>query len=374
MNRWASNLYRKQGKEKGIDEKTIEKSLKQAHILQDNGFPAILTLNHLAFHTGIKYHWLRKIVSRDIDPYRTFAISKRSGGKRYINIPNKHLMTLQRWVDQHILSQLSVSPYSYAFSQGQSIVDCAQQHLGCNWIIKIDLRHFFESLSEIQVYHVFSDIGYDNLISFEMARLCTKVTRLSSNKYKNKRWVSHFESPIEDYNDKRVGHLPQGAPTSPKLSNIIIKDLDLEINKIAAKNDLSFTRYADDITFSINSDQFSRKKGVGIINSIYSLLPKYGVRPNPQKAKIIPPGARKIVLGLLVDTNKVRLSRSFRRKLECHFYHCNKDPLAHATSRGFNSIIGLKNYIKGLIAYAEQVDSDYVSKLRNEYGNINWPI
>jgi len=374
MNRWASNLYSKQGKEKGIDEKTIERSLKQAHALQDKGFPAILTLSHLAFHTGIKHHYLRKIVSRDLNPYRTFPISKRSGGKRYINVPHQDLMKLQRWIDQHILSQLSDSPYSYAFRQGQSIVDCANQHLGCNWIIKIDLRHFFESLSEIQVYHVFSDIGYDSLISFEMARLCTKVTRSNSNKYKNKRWVSHLDSPIEDYNDTRVGHLPQGAPTSPKLSNIIVKNLDIEISKIAEKYNLAFTRYADDITFSIDSNKFTRKKGVDIINSVYSLLPKYGVRPNPQKAKIIPPGARKIVLGLLVDTDKVRLSRSFRKKLECHFYYCNKDPLIHANSRGFNSIIGLKNYVTGLIAYAEQVDSDYLNKLRNEYGTINWPI
>src|SRR5690554_584026 len=127
MNRWASNLYRKEGKDRGVDANTIEESLNQAHVLQDKGFPAILSLNHLAFHTGLPYQLLRDIVSRDVIPYRTFPISKRSGGKRYINVPHENVMSLQRWIDQHILSKLIDSPYSYAFRQGQSIVDCAKQ-------------------------------------------------------------------------------------------------------------------------------------------------------------------------------------------------------------------------------------------------------
>lgn len=374
MKRWASTPYRKRGKEKGIDVEVIERSLTQAHSLQDNDFPAVLTLGHLAKRTEVKYGFLRKVIGRKIEPYRTFRISKRSGGYRNICVPCPDLMKVHKWIDQFILSKLNASPYSYAFNKGQSIVDCAKQHLGCRWIIKIDVRHFFESLSEIQAYHVFLDCGYDKLIAFEMARLCTKVTRLDSKKYDNENWLSKNSSPIDYYDDPRIGYLPQGVPTSPKLSNKIVYELDYEIEEKAKKYDLAFTRYADDITLSTTSEGFNREKAVDVIQDVYSLFPKYGLRPNPQKAQIIPPGARKLVLGLLVDSDRVRLPKSFRRKIECHLYYCSKDPEGHAKRRDFNSVIGLKNYIKGLMAYVEQVEPEYKKELFDEYGEPDWPL
>ncbi|MGM0588695.1 MAG: reverse transcriptase family protein [Bacteroidota bacterium] len=374
MNRWPPIPYQKKGLLKGIDEQVIDNSLRQAHSLQGKNFPPLLTLGHLAFQTDVSYYFIRKVVARDINPYRTFSIKKRSGGRRYINVPEPKLMKVQKWIDQFILSKIEPSAYSYAFNEGKSIVECAEQHLQCRWLIKLDLRHFFESLSEIQAYHVFKNLGYDNLISFELARICTKVTRRSSKKYHNNYWLARNDSPIPDYYDPRIGHLPQGVPTSPKLSNIIVKELDNEIQSIANKHNLCFTRYADDITISTYSNSFNRNIAVEIIRKIYALFPKYGLRPNPQKAKIIPPGARKLVLGLLVDSNKVRLSKSFRKALECHLYFCAKDPIEHAKKRGFDSVLGLKNFITGKLAYTKQVDAHYHSKLLDEYGEIDWPI
>jgi len=265
------------------------------------------------------------------------------------------------------LSNVKDSPYSYAFKRGFSIVDCAQQHLGCTWLIKIDLRHFFESLSEIQAYHVFVDLGYSKLIAFEMARLCTKVLQPYARKYQKRRWRSWTSKnlPISDYRDKynRIGHLPQGVPTSPKLANLIVRDLDIEIAALANKFGLIYTRYADDMIFSTARKDFNRKLAKTFIYYVYKILPKYGLRPHPQKAQIIPPGSRKIVLGLLVDRNKVRLTKQFRYRLECHLYYCAKDPVTHAKIRRFNSILGLKNYVNGLLAYARQVDPEYVEKI-----------
>jgi RNA-directed DNA polymerase len=374
MTRWIPNLYRQEGIQRGIPETIIESSIQQANALQTAGLPAVLTLGHLAFHTDIPYSFLRNTVARKINPYRTFSIKKHSGGHRYINAPFQNLLKVQQWIDRFVLSKIPVSHYSYAFGQGQSIVVCAQQHLGCNWLVKIDLRHFFESLSEIQAYHVFCKAGYDHLISFEMARICTKVLPISSRKYNKSNWLSTKLSPIMAYNDKRIGYLPQGAPTSPKLSNAIVFNLDLEIAEAVEKLGLTFTRYADDIVLSTASKDFTREKGLHVIHTIYSILPKYGLRPNPQKAQIVPPGARKIVLGLLVDSSKVRLSRSFKNKLECHLHFSVKDPVGHAQKRGFHSVIGLKNYVMGLLAYARQVDPEYTEKLFKQIGIPEWPI
>jgi RNA-directed DNA polymerase len=374
MTRWTPILYQQEGIRRAVPEGIIESALQQAHILQRTGLPAVLTLGHLAFHTDVPYSFLRKTVARRINPYRTFAIRKRNGGFRYINAPFQPLLRTQQWIDKFVLSKVTVSPYSYAFSHGQSIIECAQQHLGCTWLVKIDLRHFFESLSEIQAYHVFSNLGYAHLVAFEMARLCTKVLRKDSKKYNKPNWISYKPSSIKEYGDRRIGHLPQGAPTSPKLSNAIVYNLDLEIAETVDKFGLTFTRYADDIALSTASKEFNREKGLEVIRTIYSILPKYGLRPNPQKAQISPPGARKIVLGLLVDSQKVRLSKVFRNKLECHLHFIAKDPLGHAQKRGFHSVLGLKNYVTGLLAYARQVDPQYVDNLLKQNATLEWPI
>jgi RNA-directed DNA polymerase len=375
MNRWVPNLYINEGKTRGISDNVIDSSLAQAHRLQDADLPPVLTLGHLAFHTDISYKWLRKIVSRQIDPYRTFYICKRSGGKRYISVPKPKLLKVQKWIDRFILSKGKDSPYSYAFKRGSSIIKCAEQHLGCKWLIKIDLRHFFESLSEIQTYRVFNEMGYGELLSFEMARLCTKVLPYNSRKYKKKRWNNWGKSLlIPDYSDSRVGHLPQGVPTSPKLANLIVSELDYKLSEIAKNFGLVYTRYADDMIFSTGINNFNRTKGYELVRQVYNILPKHGLRPHPQKVQIVPPGARKIVLGLLVDGPKITLTKLFRARLDCHLYYSSKDPIKHAEKRGFHSVMGLKNYVNGLMSYAKQVNPEYLEKITKKCGMPNWPI
>jgi len=377
MNRWAPHLYRQTGQRKGVPKAIIDESLSQANRVQDKGLPAILTLRHLAYQTNVPYRNLYQVISRDIDPYRTFSIRKRSGGWRHINVPQFGLLRVQKYIDHFILSKIADSRYSFAFTSKTSIKDCAYRHLGCKWLIKTDLRHFFESLSEIQAYRVFTEVSYNNLVSFELARLCTKVLPVTAKKYSKPNWrYSRHIFRYSFYKDQcnRIGHLPQGAPTSPRLSNLIVRGLDCEIAEVADEYHLTYTRYADDMTFSTGSSCFSKKKGCDFINKIYSLLPKYGLRPHPQKAQIVPPGARKIVLGLLVDGDKVRLTKHFRSNLECHLYYSVKDPISHATNRGFASVLGLKNYVNGLLAYANQIDPDYVNKISSDVGKPAWPI
>ena len=248
MNRWAPHLYRQSGKQKGVPKAIIDESLSQANLVQVKDLPAILTLGHLACQTNVPYKHLHEIVSRNIDPYRTFSIRKRSGGWRHINVPQFGLLGVQKYIDRFILSRIEVSPYSYAFKSETSIADCASKHLGCRWLMKIDLRHFFESLSEMQVYRVFAEASYNNLVSFELARLCTKVLSATAKKYSKANWKSGRPSWVDGnsyprysfYIDKykRIGHLPQGAPTSPRLSNLIVRKLDIEIAKVVESRGL----------------------------------------------------------------------------------------------------------------------------------------
>lgn len=396
MKRWSPNLFRIEGQTRHVSDDIVERSLAQANRLQEAGFPAILTLNHLAFITGVRYRFLRSIVSRKRDPYRTFTIRKRSGGKRFISVPQDDLLQVQRWIHRHILGHVPDSPQSYAFAKGSTIIACAEQHLGCEWLIKIDLANFFESLSEIQVYRVFRGLGYSPLVAFELARLCTRVLPTEAARYKRPRWTLRSEWKLEEssappietdgtttvsvptsttkqytiarYSDRRIGHLPQGAPTSPRLANLIVRALDRELAELASSYKLTFTRYADDLTFSTCDRHFGRVRAQEFIRRVFGCLPKYGLRPHPQKVKVVPPGARKVILGLLVDRSRVRLTKDFVTALECHLYYCKKDVVAHAQRRNFASVGACVNHVNGLMSYAQQVDPLRSEKLEQKYG------
>lgn len=384
MNTWAPHLYSAEGVRKGISPEVIETSLKIANSQISRGFPPILSLGHLSFHTGVSFKILRSYVSRKCDPYRHFSIKKKSGGKRHICVPEDNLLRVQRWIDRNVLSAAQPSSSSYAYHRGRTIYECAQQHCGCIWMIKIDMSHFFESLSEIQAYRVFLEIGYSQLVSFELARICTRVyphfliEKDMIRRYRQKCWINNKEVDlkmrIKEYNFKEIGHLPQGAPTSPKLSNLIVKSLDEKLIKLAADSKLTYTRYADDMLFSTADKRFDKAQARAFIKAAFRILPAHGLRPNLQKTNILSPGARKLMLGTLVDTEKPRLTKVFKRRLECHLHYIKKDPMQHAERRGFNSIFGLKNYVIGLISYANQIDKEYTDKIMKEYAPINWPI
>lgn len=202
---------------------------------------------------------------------------------------------------------------------------------------------------------------------------------MNNKRYDFKKWQNwHSDSGkydrIPDYANYRIGFLPQGAPTSPKISNLVVKALDSDLQSLAESNKMVYTRYADDMHFSTATKDFGMQNARDLIKEIYRILPNYGLSPNRQKSNILSPGARKVILGTLVDSDRPRLTKEFRNKLECHLYYCSKDPVLHAEKRDFHSVIGLRNYIGGLLSYAMQIDKEYVAEIIKKTGTINWPV
>jgi RNA-directed DNA polymerase len=258
---WSSQQFVQNGKEAGVDPVILENAVAQIErvIITQPELPAILSLNHLATRVGVSYVKLRKIVSRGLESYTHFRIRKRSGGHRLISIPEPTLMRVQRWIAAHVLNKQAVHHCSFAFSPGSSIWKCANRHTGARWLVKMDVAAFFGSISEIQVYRVFQDIGYQPLVAFELARLVTHAP-ISSARYELPQWrARNHPSPIASYRSGRVGYLPQGAPTSPMLSNLIMRDIDKQIEAIAKSVGVRYTRYSDDITFSTRGELVARK-------------------------------------------------------------------------------------------------------------------
>jgi len=210
-------------------------------------------------------------------------------------------------------------------------------------------------------------MGYQPLISFELARICTRE-RLPSRVQQQTRWqydASKY-SGIPCYQTGVMGHLPQGAPTSPMLANLASYQLDCALVTLAEKNGMVYTRYADDIALSTKCRDFSRRNVGKIIRKVYAILQRYQLQPHTAKTHVSPPGARKIVLGLLVDGERPRLARNFRNRLERYLWGVQRHGLkSHAAHTGFKSPFSFYNHFMGLVSFAKQVDPNWADKFKD---------
>ena len=394
MTGWRPQLYEQQGRAQGIDAVVLANAVATASQLKIPGLPPVFTLAHLARQAGVDYGALRRVAERSRNEgYRVFRIRKRpahAGEQRYrhIAVPSPQLMKAQRWITQAILSKATPHSASVAFSKGDKLVDAAAPHCGCKWLIKMDVRNFFESINEIAVYRVFRSLGYQPLVSLEMARISTRLAgwsaRRATDRWRVNVWrdMGRRWSEIEAYQAFRddpgplLGHLPQGAPTSPMLANLAMREFDAKAAAIARQNGMVYTRYADDL--SLSTDQAMTKADCSrVIGKIYKLMGSIGLSPNVTKTRVSPPGARKIVLGLLVDGAKPRLSREFRALMRLHLHYLLKKevgPVRHAKARGFASIAGLRNHLRGLATYARQIDLAYGDRLLRALDTVDWPV
>jgi RNA-directed DNA polymerase len=372
---WSPQRYIARGLAAGRDRTLLNRAVEQIErlILPTPSLPAILTLNHLAHRTETNYTTLRNTVEDSSTYYRSFHIRKRSGGRRLINVPQPELMRVQRWLTAHVLRPLSAHHRSFAFSKKASIYRCAAEHYNARWLIKMDVSGFFGSISEIQVYRVYREIGYEPLVSFELTRLTTYAPP-ASIRYTSPNWSTRQKAySIPPYVSDRIGFLPQGAPTSPMLSNLVMRCIDIELDAIARAMGLVFTRYSDDITFSTRGT-FTRQKAGLLIWRTKRTLAKIGLRTNDRKTTIVPPGARKVVLGLLVDGAHPRLTHEFKSKLRQHLYYLEKyGPQGHAEKRNFDSIWGMYRHIRGLIDFAKMVEPDYAKIMLARFTSLSWP-
>jgi RNA-directed DNA polymerase len=381
-NPWSSQSFLVGAREAGRSSSMIAAAEQTAANIKSvhPDLPVVLTLNHLAHLVGVTAQELQNVVSRREDAYRVFRVKKRGSPnavpappRRYrtICVPHPFLMRTQRWIAQNILNPITPHPSSHAFAPGSSLIKAAKQHTAARWLVKLDVRHFFESILEDQVYRVFRSLGYGALLSFQMSRICTRLpteTHLYLHRAPGQR------SSRMPYSTLQKGFLPQGAPSSPMLANLAMRTLDRRLTELAQSTGWRYTRYADDLAFSTTAES-TRARAVRLSRQVAHELEQIGLISHREKTSIAPPGARKLVLGIMVDREKPRLTRGFRNNIETHLFaltNKNLGPSAHRTKRGFTSIIGMRRHIRGLLAYAHLVDPAYASALESIYSGIDW--
>ncbi len=267
--------------------------------------------------------------------YHELVLAKKNGGVRVINAPASSLKRVQRKILDGILSHFPVSEYATAYRANGNLVKNASVHCGKKYLLKLDISDFFGSIQFYMVQStVFNTYFFPKQIGYMLTSLCCVD-----------------------------GVLPQGAPTSPCLSNLVLRHFDRVMGAWCKKSGIDYTRYCDDITFSGNEPLYKAYV------KAKAMLEDMGLYLNEKKTRFITNASRQIVTGLTVN-EKVSVSADYKRKLRQDVYYALKFGLENSVIYSGKSEFIEDNHVNaekyychlvGRISYVLQIEPD------NEY-------
>lgn len=316
--KWSEyeNNYIQMARIKGKTDEYCIKQLDYAKKLFKKEFPIIYDQTHLCRLVGYNEKYVYAVSNSPKSFYRTFYIEKKNGKLREINEPLPSLKEIQNWILKEILYLVKVSPYAKAYINGKSVKDNARFHRKQKKVLTIDIKDFFPSITFKRVLNVFKNIGYRKNVAVMLANLCCLD-----------------------------GKLPQGAPTSPILSNIVASSLDYKIVKYIETEKIRYTRYADDLTFSGDFNEGE------LIKNIERIANREGFKINEQKTRVRRRNQRQEVTGVVVN-EKMQICRKIRHKIRSEVYYINKYGLDSHLEYTQNDKKNYLYYLIGLTSYA----------------------
>lgn len=314
----------------GLSKEHIETCLSYAKVLQEQGLPVIYDQPHLAQLLGLDYYYVLALSNETEKYYKEFKIPKKRGEMRTIEEPYPDLKEIQTWILRNILEQGTkgyVSLVAKAFIKGKSLRENARFHKNNKVVVALDIHHYFDSIKAVWVYALFVRMGYTPQVANLLTKLCT-------------------------LNDA----LPQGAPTSPMLSNMIMQSIDNCIWCYCKNRHINYTRYADDLTFS------GEKIHVGHLTGyVAQRLKPLNLHLNKEKTKVMRKGCRQVVIGAVVN-EKIQVQRTYRDQIrqemyyvikygcESHMRNCKNKPEWIKTADQY------RQYLMGKINYVLQIN------------------
>ncbi len=302
---------------------------------------AVPHLRHLTFH---------RRVSRT-SHYVRFLLPKKTGGERLISAPMPKLKWLQTWILQNVLQCLNTEEPAHGFVKDRSIVSNAKQHLYAEVVVNVDLKDFFPTLTYRRVKGFFRKLGYSDNAATVLALATTEpvVEEVELD------GVRYFVQTGERF-------LPQGAPTSPALTNLICRRLDRRMTGLAKSFGLTYTRYADDFSFSGDSTNLGRFFG-----AMHRIVKDEGFKVHPEKTRVFRKGSRQEVTGLVVNSGRPTVPRKTLRKFRALLFQIEKDgPEGKAWTPGTN----VMHSIRGFANFVSMVTPDKGKKLAEQVDRI----
>lgn len=221
--------------------------------------------------------------------YEYMEIPKKDGGKRILYMPDALLKGIQRNILNHVLYGMHISPYAKAYYKNAGILENAKPHVNKRVVLKLDIKDFFGSITfQMVKERIFREEYFPESISILLTILCG---------YK--------------------GVIPQGAPTSPMISNIILREFDEIVGNWCKESNIVYTRYCDDMTFSGTFDKND------ILSFIKQELALLGFQLNDKKTKLFTLNQRQMITGIVVN-EKLNTTREYRKNIRKEIYYCKK--------------------------------------------------
>ena len=327
-NNYIDRLYAAM-REKSCNETDIRKCCEYASALLSKGLPVLFDDQHVQ-----EVLHLNKI---NLNDYHSFPLHQ-LGKIREITAPSVAIKQRQKWILNNILNKADVSNHAHGFITNRSIKTNALAHANSTYALCIDIKDFFPSISKKSVYSTFLSLGYSASASSKLADVCCYLEKL-----------------------------PQGASTSPCLSNMVFKPADEEISTIAKNKGIIYTRYADDLTFSADHSLDN------LLPEIARILNAYGFQINPDKVHSYKPGFPKIITGLVVQNGVVRIPKQFKRKLRQEIYYCTKyGVLTHLENVNAQHYINYREHLYGKAYYVHMIEPEVGSVYLDALDNIKW--
>jgi retron-type reverse transcriptase len=317
--------------------------------LAQRGLPVMATPGDLAMMLSMSLRELRWLTfhrrGATLVHYHRYGIPKKTGGTRAISAPKPRLAKAQHWVFKNVLDHLECAPQAHGFVRHHSIVTNATVHVGTKVVINVDLKDFFPSVTWRRVKGLFRKVGYSESVATVLALLCTEPPRVAATLDKKPLYVAL---------GARV--LPQGACTSPALTNVLCCRLDQRLAGLAKRHGFQYTRYADDLTLSGDNPAAAGR----ILRSMRAIVKAEGFEENPSKTRVMRASQRQEVTGVTVNT-RVTLPRDEYRRLRAVLHNAAKHGLMSQNRDGHPNFAA---HLQGRVEFACMVDPERAPKLR----------
>ena len=277
--------------------------------LVSSGLPPAIDIDMLSICLKINSSKISEICNDSNIFYSEFVITKNNGSSRKIHAPNACLKSIQWWILDNILTQKYTYDNIFGFVPGRNAVQNAEYHFGARHLLNIDIKDFFPSIKLYQVSRVFYEFGYDSEMSEILASICC-----------------------------RKGAVPQGAPTSPAIGNYVLRELDKKLADMSNDQDIKYSRYADDLTFS-SKEWIDRD----FLTEVKTLIEAEGFFLNPSKTRFSGPGDQMEVTGIVIN-EKIQPQRKWRKRIRSKLNHLENS--TRITRRELSFLFGIRGISK----------------------------
>jgi RNA-directed DNA polymerase len=339
--------------------------------------PEIASLGALAEFLGLEageLAWLadtrgleRHASDERLRNYRYSVLPRQSGLPRVIERPKQRLKSVQRRVLHDILDWIPAHDAAHGFTRGRSALTHARQHVGREVVLSFDLEDFFASIAAGRVYGIFRASGYPESVAHALTALTTNA--VPADIHRSLRVPGRPDLIDAGFRlGRRLAepHLPQGAPTSPFLANLAAYRLDRRLTGLAAALDASYSRYADDITFS----GFARtlRDGSLLRTAVSTIAREEGFMVNDRKSRLATSAGRQQVCGIVVNAHP-NVPRAEYDRLRAIIHNAARTGPA---GQNRSSVADFRAHLLGRIAWVEQLNPERGRALRRAFARIDW--